>query len=116
MAEKLTFRYDAIGDILHIDKRPLHGDQGSRQLENEIVVRFNPDTREVENMEILFFSRRLNQGETLSVRSPATWEWWSSTGASSRARRLQIATSLRSLGRPSLLAIVDEGCQPHIEG
>ena len=67
MAEKLTFRYDAVGDVLHVDKRPPNASQGSRQIDDEIVVRFNPETREVENMEILFFSKRLEAGEILEL-------------------------------------------------
>ena len=67
MAEKLTFRYDAIGDILHVDKRPPYAAQGSRQMDDEIVVRFNPETHEVENLEILFFSRRLREGKALEL-------------------------------------------------
>jgi len=63
MAAKLIINYDKIGDILHIDKcRPYLG-QETEQLEDEIVARFNPDTNEVENLEILWFLKRLEAGE-----------------------------------------------------
>lgn len=67
MAEKLTFEYDRIGDILYINYingcRPYIG-QDSEELD-DVVARINPDTREIENLEILFFSRRLQQDKTV---------------------------------------------------
>ena len=67
MAAKLTFRYDQIGDILFIDKCPPYEAQGSRQLDDEIVVRSNPDTGDVETLEILFFSKRLLEKTLLEL-------------------------------------------------
>jgi hypothetical protein len=65
MGEKLTFEYDKIGDILYINKcRPYVG-QDSEELEDSVVARFNPDTHEIENLEILFFSKRLQQDKTV---------------------------------------------------
>jgi len=59
MEAKLTFKYDREADILHIDKRPPYAEQESEELPDEIVARLNPDTGEVENLEVLFFSTRL---------------------------------------------------------
>ncbi|OHB77305.1 MAG: DUF2283 domain-containing protein [Planctomycetes bacterium RBG_16_55_9] len=59
MEAKLTFKYDREADILHIDKCPPYAEQESEELPGEIIVRLNPDTREVENLEVLFFSTRL---------------------------------------------------------
>ena len=59
MAEKLTFNYDREADILYIDKVSPYADQESEELEDDIVVRLNPITNEVENFEVLFFSTRL---------------------------------------------------------
>jgi len=56
---KLTFKYDRKADILHIDKCPPYAEQKSQELPDEIVARLNPDTGEVENLEVLFFSTRL---------------------------------------------------------
>lgn len=59
MEAKLTFKYDREADILHIDKRPPYAEQESEELPDEIIARLNPDTGEVESLEVLFFSTRL---------------------------------------------------------
>jgi uncharacterized protein YuzE len=59
MEAKLTFKYDREADILHIDKCAPYGEQESEELPDEIVARLNPNTGEVENLEVLFFSTRL---------------------------------------------------------
>lgn len=59
MGATLKFKYDREADILHIDKRPPYREQDSEELPDEIVARFNPNTGEVENLEVLFFSTRL---------------------------------------------------------
>jgi len=59
MAAKLTFKYDREADILHIDKRPPYQEQDSEELGDDIIARLNPETGEVENLEVLFFSTRL---------------------------------------------------------
>jgi len=59
MVAKLSFKYDREADILHIDKRPPYPEQESEELGDEIVARLNPDTGEIENVEVLFFSTRL---------------------------------------------------------
>ena len=67
MAEKLTFRYDKVGDILYIDKVKPYAEQDSDELGDEVAARFNPTTGEIENLEILFWSRRLEAGEDVSL-------------------------------------------------
>lgn len=67
MAEKLSFRYDREGDILYIDKRPPYAEQESEELADEIIARLNPETGEVENVEILFFSTRLLRSELFEL-------------------------------------------------
>lgn len=59
MVSKLTFRYDREADILYIDKRPPYPEQESEELGDDVIARLNPGTEEVENLEILFFSKRL---------------------------------------------------------
>lgn len=59
MDARLTFRYDREADILHIDKRPPYAAQESEELGDEVIARINPDTDEIENLEVLFFSTRL---------------------------------------------------------
>jgi uncharacterized protein YuzE len=59
MAQGLTFQYDRSGDILYISKRPPYAEQDSEELGDDVIARLNPDTGEIENLEILFFSTRL---------------------------------------------------------
>lgn len=59
MAEKLTFQYDRDGDVLYIGKCEPYAEQESEELGDEVIARLNPDTGEVENLEVLFFSTRL---------------------------------------------------------
>jgi len=65
MAAKLTFRYDKIGDILYLDKCKPYAEQESEMLEDEIVVRLNPKTDEIETVEILWFKKRLEAGKEI---------------------------------------------------
>jgi uncharacterized protein YuzE len=59
METKLRFKYDREADILHIDKCPPYAEQESQELKDEVVARLNPETGEVENLEVMFFSTRL---------------------------------------------------------
>lgn len=59
MEAKLTFKYDREADILHIDKCAPYAGQDSEELGDDVIARLNPQTREVENLEVLFFSTRL---------------------------------------------------------
>lgn len=67
MATKLTFQYDRAGDILYINKRPPYSEQDTEELGDEVIARLNPKTREVENLEILFFSTRLLRNDLLEL-------------------------------------------------
>ena len=59
IAQNLTIRYDKIGDILYIDRCPPYADQESEEISEEVVARLNPTTGTIENLAILFFSKRL---------------------------------------------------------
>jgi uncharacterized protein YuzE len=59
MEAKLTFKYDRDADILHIDKCPPYTEQESEELPGEIIARLNPNTGQVESLEVLFFATRL---------------------------------------------------------
>ncbi|TVP66692.1 MAG: DUF2283 domain-containing protein [Leptolyngbya sp. LCM1.Bin17] len=59
MAEKLVFQYDMEGDILYINKCDPYAEQESEEIGDEMIARLNPVSGEVENLEILFFSKRL---------------------------------------------------------
>lgn len=67
MEQKLTFRYDSIGDILYIDLCPPYAEQESEELGDEVIARFNPTTEKIENLEILFFSKRLLDNNSLEL-------------------------------------------------
>jgi len=67
MDAKLTLHYDRDADILHISKRPPYPEQESEELGDGVVARINPATGEVENLEILFFSVRLRQGDAFDL-------------------------------------------------
>ena len=67
MGAKLSFKYDRDADILHIDKRPPYPEQESEELGDEVTARLNPDTGEVENLEVLFFSTRLFAQRSLRI-------------------------------------------------
>ncbi len=67
MEAKLRFKYDRKADILHIDKCPPYAEQESEELGDEVVARLNPDTCEVENLEVLFFSTRLMRSELFEL-------------------------------------------------
>ena len=67
MEPKLTFSYDRVGDILSIDRCEPYVGQSSEMLDDEIVVRLNPKTGAVENLEILFFTKRFEKGEAIEL-------------------------------------------------
>ncbi len=67
MGAKLTFKYDRGADILHIDKCPPYAQQESKELGDDVIARLNPRTREIENLEVLFFSTRLLRGDLFEL-------------------------------------------------
>jgi len=64
---KLTFRYDREADILYIDKKLPYPEQESEELGDDIIARLNPDTGEIENLEVLFFSTRLLRSDLFEL-------------------------------------------------
>jgi uncharacterized protein YuzE len=67
MAEKLAVRYDRTGDILYIDTCAPYPEQESEELGDDIIARLNPLLGRVENLEILFFSKRTEALDLLSL-------------------------------------------------
>ncbi len=67
MEARLIFKYDREADILHIDKCPPYAAQESEELGDDVIARLNPETREIENLEILFFSTRLLRSDLLEL-------------------------------------------------
>jgi len=67
MEARLRFKYDREADILYIDKRPPSAEQESEELGDEVVARLNPETGEIETLEVLFFSTRLLRDELFEL-------------------------------------------------
>jgi hypothetical protein len=67
MEAKLIFKYDREGDILHIDKCPPYAEQESEELGDDVIARLNPETGQIENLEVLFFSTRLLRSDFLEL-------------------------------------------------
>lgn len=67
MEKNLTFRYDKVGDILYIDVCLPYPEQESEEIADQIVARLNPESGEVENLEVLFFSKRLEDKNPLQL-------------------------------------------------
>ncbi|MDX2029043.1 MAG: DUF2283 domain-containing protein [Blastocatellia bacterium] len=67
MDAKLTFKYDREADILYINKRQPYPEQESEELGDDVIVRLNPTSGEIENLEILFFSTRLLRNDLLEL-------------------------------------------------
>ncbi len=72
MKSKLTFRYDREADILYIDKWHPYSEQESEELGDEIIARLSPETGEIENLEVLFFSTRLLRSDLFQIPIAAT--------------------------------------------
>ncbi len=67
MDEKLIFKYDRKADILYINKKHPYPEQESEEIGDDIIVRINPSTGEIENVEVLFFSTRLLRDDLFEV-------------------------------------------------
>jgi len=67
MGEKLSFTYDREADILHIDNVKAYPEQESEELGDEVIARLNPQTGEIENLEVLFFSTRLLRNDLMEL-------------------------------------------------
>ncbi|WP_035990776.1 DUF2283 domain-containing protein [Leptolyngbya sp. KIOST-1] len=65
MSEKLLFQYDQVSDIFYINKCAPYAEQESEEIGDEMIARLNPVSGEVENLEILFFSKRLLNADFL---------------------------------------------------
>ena len=72
MAAKLAFQYDRAADILYITSRPAYPEQETEELGDDVIARLNPDTGDVESLEVLFFSTRLLRSDAFEL--PVTAE------------------------------------------
>jgi len=67
MAENLIFQYDREDDILYINRCSPYAEQESEELGDDVIARMNPRTSEIENLEVLFFSQRLQDNTFLDL-------------------------------------------------
>ncbi|MEL6162092.1 MAG: DUF2283 domain-containing protein [Cyanobacteria bacterium J06627_32] len=66
-SQPLKISYDREGDILYIDKCKPYAEQESEEIGDEVIARLNPNSNAVENLEILFFSKRIMANEKLEL-------------------------------------------------
>ena len=67
MAAKLAFQYDREAGILHITSRPPSPEQETEELGDDVIARLNPETGDVESIEVLFFSTRLLRSDLFEL-------------------------------------------------
>jgi uncharacterized protein YuzE len=67
MHAKLQFEYDRSADTLYINKLPPYPEQEPAEIEYGVIARLNPTTGEIENLEILFFSKRISEKPLLEL-------------------------------------------------
>ena len=68
----LTIRYDQKGDLLNLDKKHPHHGQKEVQIGKGISARLNPETGEIENLEIHSFKARTEKGGEIILPINAT--------------------------------------------
>jgi len=67
MGARLIVEYDHTGDILYLGTMAPYPEQEAVELNYGVVARLNPQSGEIENLEILFFSARAASGEALRL-------------------------------------------------
>ena len=67
MGAKLAFQYDREADILYITSRPPYPEQETEELGDDVIARLNPDSGDVESLEVLFFSTRLLRSDVFEL-------------------------------------------------
>lgn len=67
MGERISFYFDREADVLYFSKGNPYPEQESQEIGDDMIVRLNPKTREVEGITILNFSRRFVSADNLFV-------------------------------------------------
>jgi hypothetical protein len=84
MASHVTFKYDALGDILYVNFVPPYAEQESDMIGDGVVARTNPTTGRVENLELLWFMATLRGGDSIDLPvDPDLTPIWSEIDADS---------------------------------
>ncbi len=67
MEAQLSLKYDREADILYIDNRNPYPEQETEELGDDVIARLNPQTGDVESLEVLFFSTRLLRQDLVAL-------------------------------------------------
>ena len=70
MDAKLSFDYSTTADVLCIEKCPTYIGQETEDIDDLIIARFNPDTDEIEYLEIIFPSKRIVSRDPFQLNIP----------------------------------------------
>ena len=63
----MQLKYDPVSDTLYIDTCPPYNEQESDEIALGVIARSNPDTGEIENLEVFHFHKRFEQGEAFDI-------------------------------------------------
>ena len=63
----MLVEYGLYGDILYLGTMTLCPEQEAKEFDYGVVVRLNPQSGEIENLDILCFSARVPSGGTLQL-------------------------------------------------
>ena len=63
----MKLEYDLVSDTLYIDARTPYEEQDSDEIAAGVIARSNPDTGEIENLEVLHFHQRSERGEPFDI-------------------------------------------------
>jgi hypothetical protein len=63
----LAIEYDKPSDSLYMYSVEPYAEQESTEIGDYTVARFNPETHELESLQLLYFSKRLEQGKVLEL-------------------------------------------------
>lgn len=64
---EMTISYDEPSDSLHIDSCVPYKEQDSNEIQPGVVVRSNPSSSAIENLEIMFFMERCARGKRIGL-------------------------------------------------
>lgn len=67
MRQPMTVKYDPVGDTLYIDVCPPYKEQESDLIAVGVVARSNPETGEVETLEVMHFQKRFAEGKPFEI-------------------------------------------------
>ena len=84
MATKLKITYDEIGDILYLETTKAYAPRETTHLGRDVLGRINPRTGALENIEVLFFTKRARKRKGFALPVFAEFRASARTPVSSR--------------------------------